>query len=256
MRAGIALALLTIGCHRAPPPLMATQDPATLLTHALAVPPTTPVSNRFNIHIHTPDQDITAWGGLVVRAPDHFRVEIAGPIGPPVLIIACDGAAVNAWLAPKQTFYAGPDADATLRTITGGSAGLDVVAAMLVGQLPSVLGVPAGSAAEPPYEWTWWWTSPDGSRLSAGLDTRTTRLVDVRAQDPAGRVLLQARLTHADLTSRYPTRLSADLPTLYASVQVDFGEWRPATPTDAAFVIAPPAGATLRVLGAPTPSGG
>ncbi len=252
MRWAWLFAALTIGCHRLPPPLTTTQDPASLLGRALGLPTTDPVSNRFSIHIHTPDQDITAWGGLVVRAPDHFRVEIAGPIGPPVLIIACDGVAVNAWLSPKQTFYAGPDADATLRTITGGSAGLDVVTAMLVGQLPAVLGTPAGSAAVPPYEWTWWWTSPDGSRLTAGLDTRTSRLVEVNAQDPTGRVLLRGRLTHADLTSRYPTRLAADLPTLYASVQVDFGEWRPAAPKDIAFVIAPPEGATVHPLGAPS----
>ena len=247
----LALVGLLAGCHHNPPPLLVVQDPTTLLGHALALPPTDPVANRFGIHIHTPDQDVTAWGGLVVRAPDHFRIEIAGPIGPPVVIVACDGADVNAWVSPKQTFYRGTGADATLRRITGGAAGLEVITAMLVGQLPAVLGSPAGSAAAPPFSWTWWWTAPDGSRLTAGLDTRTSRLVSVNAQDPAGRVLLSANLTHADLTSRYPTRLSAELPTLYTSVQVDFGEWRPAAPTDAAFHIAAPAGATVKVLGAP-----
>lgn len=253
--AGLAMTALLAGCPH-PPPLPTAQDPTTLLARALSVPPTDPVANRFGIHIHTPDQDVTAWGSLVLRAPDQFRIEVAGPIGPPVLIVACDGHSVNAWLSPKQTFYAGPNADTTLRAITGGAAGLEVVAALLVGQLSASLGTPAGSAAAPPYGWRWWWTAPDGSRLTTGLDTRTTRLLDVTAQDPAGRVLLDAKLTHADLTTRYPTRLSADLPTLYASVQVDFGEWRPATPKDAAFTITPPAGATMKQLGAPaTPEG-
>ncbi|MSP56912.1 MAG: hypothetical protein EXR69_15110 [Myxococcales bacterium] len=238
-------------CHHPPPPLLVVQDPATLLARALALPMTPAVSNRFGIHIHTPEQDVTAWGALVVRAPDHFRIEIAGPIGPPVVIVACDGADVNAWVSTKQTFYAGVDADQTLRRITGGAAGLEVVTAMLVGQLPAVLGTPAGSASEPPFVWSWWWTAPDGSRLTTGLDTRTSRLTHVRAQDPEGRVLLGARFTNADLTSRYPTRLSADLPTLYTSVQVDFGEWHPATPTDAAFRISAPAGTTIETLGAP-----
>lgn len=245
---GLALGLVA-ACHHPPPPLLVVQDPASLLAHALAVPSTEPVSNRFGIHIHTPDQDVTAWGGLVVRAPDHFRIEIAGPIGPPVVIVACDGVDVNAWLSTKQTFYTGTNADLTLRRITGGAAGLEVVTAMLVGQLPAVLGSPAGSAASPPVLWTWWWTAPDGSRLTTALDTRTSRLIEVNAQDPAGRVLLSARLTHADLTSRYPTRMSADLPTLYTSVQVDFGEWRPASPTDAAFHISAPAGAATKALG-------
>lgn len=253
--AGLAMTALLAGCPH-PPPLPTAQDPTTLLARALSVPPTDPVANRFGIHIHTPDQDVTAWGSLVLRAPDQFRIEVAGPIGPPVLIVACDGHSVNAWLSPKQTFYAGPDADTTLRAITGGAAGLEVVAALLVGQLSASLGTPAGSAAAPPYGWRWWWTAPDGSRLTTGLDTRTTRLLDVTAQDPAGRVLLDAKLTHADLTTRYPTRLSADLPTLYASVQVDFGEWRPAAPKDAAFTITAPSGATLKQLGAPPTPGG
>lgn len=255
---GLALlvCVLAAGCHHVPAALP-TQDPATLLARALAVPASEPVSNRFNIHIHTGDQDVTAWGALVVRPADHFRVEVAGPIGPPVLIVACDGADVNAFLSTKQEFYAGTGADATLRRLTGGSAGLDVLTALLVGQLPAGLGAPAGSAAAPPYGWVWWWTSPDGSRLTATLDTRTSRLVDVDAQDPAGRVLLHAELTHADPTSRYPTHLAADLPTLYASVQVNFGAWRPVAPADAAFQIQPPPGVHIRTLGpAPAPTGG
>lgn len=249
-RFALLLCLLpALGCHRVPSALPA-QDPASLLARALAVPASEPVANRFNIHIHTGDSDVTAWGALVVRSPDHFRVEVAGPIGPPVLVVACDGADVNAFLSTKQEFYAGPGADATLRRLTGGAAGLDVLTALLVGQLPDVLGTPAGTAAAPPFGWTWWWTAPDGSRLTATLDTRTSRLVDVDAQDPAGRVLLHAELTHADPTSRYPTHLSADLPTLYASVQVNFGAWRPAAPPDTAFQIQPPPGVHIRTLGA------
>ncbi len=242
-----ALGMLA-GCRHTPPPLPTPSDPATLLSRALAVPPAEPIANRFSIHIHTPDQDVTAWGGLVVRAPDQFRIEIAGPIGPPVLIVACDGKDVNAWVAPKATFYAGENADDTLRKVTGGAAGLDVVSALLVGQLPA-LGTPAGSASAPPFAWTWWWTSPDGSRLTAALDTRTSRLIDVQAQDPSGNILLHAELAHMDLTTRYPTRLAAELPTLYTSVQVDFGQWRPSQPEDAAFQLAAPAGATVEVLG-------
>ena len=244
-------------CHRPVPTSVIQQDPAVLLARAMAVPATEPVSNRFSIHIHTPDQDVTAWGALVVRSPDHFRIEVAGPIGPPVLIVACDGQDVNAWLATQQNFYAGEGADRTLRALTGGAAGLDVLTALLVGQLPAMLGTPSGAAAAPPFGWTWWWQAPDGSRLTAALDTRTSRLVDVAAQDAAGRVLLHAELTHGDPTSRYPTTLAAELPTLYASVQIDFGAWRPADPPDGAFHIAPPPGAHIKPLnGAPGPVGG
>lgn len=245
---GLAL-LALVACHRAPPPVATPLDPATVLARALAVPTTPPIANRFGIHIHTADQDVTAWGSLVVRAPDDFRIEIAGPIGPPVVLVVCDGSDVNAWIAPKQSFYAGTDADQTLRGLTGGAAGLEVVNALLVGQLPASLGPPAGAAAAPPFAWKWWWTSPDGSRLSATLDTRSNRLTHVQAQDASGKVLLSAELTHLDLTSRYPTRLSADLPTLYTSVQVDFGAWRPADPQDGAFSITPPPGAKVLPIG-------
>ena len=233
------------------------QDPAVLLARAMAQPASGPVANRFNIHIHSPDQDVTAWGGLVVRSPDQFRVEIAGPIGPPVLIVACAGKDVNAWLATQQNFYVGEGADHTLRQLTGGAAGLDVLTALLVGQLPAMLGAPSGAAASPPFGWTWWWQAPDAARLTATLDTRSGRLSQVDAQDASGRLLLHAELVHGDPVSRYPTHLTADLPTLYTSVQVNFGAWRPADPPDGAFQISPPLGAHIQPLyGAPGPGGG
>jgi hypothetical protein len=215
-------------------------DPRALLERVTAEAPPTPASTTFGLKLDTPDQHVSASGALVVEPPGRFRIEVRGPIGPPVLVIVSDGKALYAWQAGKNTFYSGPDADSAIRAYTGGAVGLEALAALFTGRLPH-LG-PADEVADGRPEYTW--HGPGQSRLFARLAPETGRLSALSLHDEAGQDVLEAQMAGADR----PSQLSVTLPTVGGKATLDMGDWRPATPPPAAFVLSPPPGAEVKPL--------
>lgn len=238
--------LLLLACAKVPePPPRAdpASDWASVAARASTVAAGGAVAAKFDIHLLTGDKGLNAQGALVVRPPDDVRIEVSGPIGPPQLIIVSDGAAISVWMPGKQTFLRADDAEATLRDLTGGVAGAEAVALLLLGQLAD-LGVPAtDDAAALGDPWTRAWRVPDRGLLVARADRGA--LVELHARDASGADLLDL---HLDAGRPYPKELHAELPTLRTSVDLDFGAWKPATPPDAAFTLNPPFGVPVRPL--------
>jgi len=235
----ILLALL--GCPRGGPALTFEADPAALLGRARAEAAPGAVYAPFSAVLAMKDNRVTAGGNVVVVAPDRFRVELRGPIGPPQLVVACDGDMVRAYLAPKNLFVEA-SADAGLATVLGaeGGDGARVATSLLLGRVPILPGEPTLVPSPPGLQWS----RGDGAAFSVVLDAATAHLAAARANDTAGRPLLDATWT----PGAFPGALNVTIPSLTVSADVKFGEWSPASPSDAAFVLARPEGAETRSL--------
>ncbi|MES2642183.1 MAG: hypothetical protein V4850_22055 [Myxococcota bacterium] len=257
-RAWAALSLLAVltGCPKPPTPEgpLVAVDPEALLARAVAEAPPGPSATTFDLRLDLADSRVNAQGALLVSPPDRFRIEVRGPIGPPQVVVVSDGTGLRTWLAAKNELYTADDADATIAAYTGGEAGLEALASLLLGRLPA-LGVPDRFRVEgvPAYRWV----GPGESHVDASLDPRTAHLVALALADELGAALLDARVEG----NEWPERLVAVLPQQRVTATLEFEEWKPASPSDAAFLLAAPPGATVRPLlftgpGGPAASGG
>ena len=228
---------MVVGCPKAPPALHLADNPAEALVRAYAEAAPGPVYAQFSAVVVTPNSRFTAAGTLVVSAPNRFRIELRGPIGPPQLVITCDGTAVHAYLAPKNTYFASDDASAALSAILGvGSGdGAAVVTSLLLGRVPALPPVSRVEGA------MLVWTRDDGARLSMSVDQDTAHLVSATALTADGTVQFRGDWTPA----AFPTALHAELPGLGASADLSFEQWNVAAPLDAAFSLAAPDGAKI-----------
>lgn len=236
----LSLALLA-GCPK-PGPVVVAADavPEDVMERARAEAAPGPVYSNFTAVLSTENGRVTASGTLVVAAPNQFRVELRGPIGPPQLVVACDGTAVRAFVASKNTWYESLDANRDVGALLGAGdlPGAAIATALLLGRLPPIPEAPVLSAAGPVANLSW--ARSDGAALSIGLDGATAHLVDAHAQNAAGERLLDA----AWVPGVWPEGLTLSLPTLKAGADVRFGSWQPATPTPAAFTLPQPLGST------------
>lgn len=244
----LALPLLVACPPKAPPEEVAPKevDPVALLAKANAEAAPGPSAATFDLRLETPDRNLNANGALVVAPPDRFRIEVRGPIGPAQLVVVSDGEGVVAWLAGENRFVTAPGADAKIRAYTGGDVGLEALASLLLGRLPALkppdLVKPGGV---PAYRWA----GPGESHLDAALDPRTAHLAALALADEAGAVVMEAAVEG----KAWPERLDVRIPSKGVVAMLTFGEWRAAEPSDEAFVLAPPPGATVTPfeLGAP-----
>lgn len=204
-------------------------DPAATLARARAEAPAGAQYATFTVTLHTPKDDATAQGSLVVSPPDHFRLELRGPIGPPALVVVCDGAQLTAWNTMKGQAWRADDPDAALRRLTGEAAGLAAIADVLVGRLPT-LGEPTWEAD------SYRFLGPAGEIVRAQLDGRTAHLVSLHAADAAGTTLLDARFTPGP----FPRALRVELPVLGATADVLFKEWQAVSPAPSTFQLVLP----------------
>ena len=95
-----------------------------------------------------------------------------------------------------------------------------------------------------PSEWRWTWCAPSGACVTEALSQATGHLSGLRARGPAEE-LLSAVVTPG---ATWPEALVVELPTLHTRAEVRFQSWAPATPSDAAFRLTAPPGATVKPL--------
>jgi hypothetical protein len=217
-------------------------DAAAVIERARAEAPAAPAYGAFSALLRTPGGSTSVLGALVVSAPDRFRVELRGPIGPAQVILTCNGKDVTAWVAPKNTFFRIAEADEALGGLVGdaGADGAAIAASLLLGRLPPLPGAPelraAGSVA------TASWAREDGARFEAGVEGRYGRLATARATSGEGLLLFDA----AWEPGPFPAAMRVELPTLGVVADVKFSPWTAAEPPDTAFEGAPPNGAEVR----------
>jgi hypothetical protein len=224
----IALVALA-GCpHPVPPePEVSASE---RLERAARLPPAAAAVARAAVTVHTRDRTVSAQATLLVSPPDRLRLELAGPIGPAAVVVACDGTALRALVTGERAFYLEPDARVALAAV--GATPADVVA-LVLGRLPA-LGAPDAAAGTA-------WTR-GGDRVVASLHP-DGHLATLRAER-AGAPLLDVALGAGAAPSAWTVRLAG------VGVSVESGEvrWTAAEPPDAAFVLAPPEGWAVRPM--------
>ena len=227
------LSLLACGPKHAPV-VVVDANPVTALARARAEPDPDPMAAGFSIDIEGAEGKVSARGSLVVFAPDRFRIEIRGPIGPAVVVVVCDGHSASAWIAGKNRFYTSADADAALRRLAGGAAGIQAVTSLLMGRLPDLEGEPMVG----PGGLTW---ERPGDAFTTQLDPTTAHLRHA-VVTADGRSALEATWE----PGAWPSAMTATLHTMGGvSVSVDFDDWKAVFPPDSVFSLTAPAGAEV-----------
>lgn len=233
---------LLLGCaHRAPG---ANVDPVAVVAQSRATPQPFALRGAFSVAIRRGDATVSTRGALVLHAPDQFRVEVMGPVGTPLIIVASDGRNLNVWSAQTGVFYRGADAPAALRELTGGALQLSDVVRVLTGQLPlpdaPVLGQSVdeqGVAVS--------LQGPEGATVGAHLDPKTAVLAELSVQRE-GEPLVQLDYLKAVKVgrSRLPGGFSLDVPALDMSVFIKMESWDELGQIPEVFSLSAPANAS------------
>ncbi len=250
--------MLLLACVRAPPVVdVPAATPAELLATAVAEAPAGPAIATFSIRVQGPDAGVSAQGTALVAPGGRFRLELRGPIGGPAFIAACDGTTLRAWEAGPNRVWEATDLDARLRGATNGALGLDALSELLLLRLPRGLPPPTSTRTRdgrPSFEW-----AQGGAQLAVDLDAATARVARLGLVGPDGQAWLGLQ-GEADTSrpsrdkpgpARPPRTLTVVLPPMNTTAELNFGAWTNAAPTDPAFRLALPAGATVEELRLP-----
>lgn len=244
-RASLLILALLTGCahHGA-----ASSDPASVLTAARAAPQPFALRAAYAVSIRRGEGTVSTRGALIVRAPDQFRVEVNGPVGTPLLIVASDGHALNVYNAQNSTFYRGADAPAALAELTGGALALSDVVRVLTGQIPmpsaevQSTGVDDRGVAVT-------LKAPGEALVNAHLSPKTATLADLAVvMGGVSLVTLDYDKAVKVGRSRLPGGFDLSVPSLDLGVNIDIESWDELGQIPDVFTLKPPSGATEKDL--------
>lgn len=241
-----ALSLGLVACAKGGPAGAA--DPTEVLAEARARKLPFALRGAFSVTIHRGEADLSTRGGLVLHAPDQFRVEVLGPVGTPALIVASDGAAINVWNAQDQIYYSGPDAAAVLAELSGGAVQLSDVVRVLTATLP-MPAAPVASSSPEGRAAAYVLSGPEGVQLRARVDGRSG-LVQQLTVEREGAALLSASYPGTKKIGRteLPTEMTLDVPALQLKVDISMQSWDELGQVPDVFDLAAPSGATVKDL--------
>jgi outer membrane biogenesis lipoprotein LolB len=217
-----------------------------------AAPPRT-LRGRFKLRLSGPDVDGATQAGMVLDRPNRLRLDIQTPLGTPLLLMATDGVALNAWVQRNATFYRGDDALAVLSEVTGGVVGVADLLDILTGRLPAdEASVLDARAVEGGVQVILGKESVPDFRIRAVLDPAILLVRELDVAPAAGRA--PTDLGPPVLTVRYPDamktevgplpeELVAALPTLGWTLELEFHTWDVLGVVPDVFTLEPVAGA-------------
>lgn len=217
------------------------------------------LQGRFTVRLEGPGVAGTTKGALVLGQPDLFRVEVHSPVGPPMMVLASDGKALNAWIAKGNRFFRGDDAAAVLDQLTRGAVNLSDVNQVLTGGLPLHDAPVHDLAQDPDGLVRLSMDGPEGVQVHARLDPSTGLLASlevVAGPDtfapglnlPVSLVLVEILSTMRAGRDRLPESIRMRLPTMGWTVSLDFLSWDELGQIPQVFSLAPPPGASEQEL--------
>jgi len=220
------------------------------------------LQGHFTVHLDSPGTSGSTKGALVLHQPDRFRIEILSPLGTPMVLVASNGKALNAWTQKDNRFFRGADADRVLGQLTGGAVALSDVNAMLTGLLPLPQAPVRDLSEDGDGLVHLTLDAPEQVEVRAVLDPHTelTReLQVVRTGGPAlvmpesvglpalptGETLVELRYAETMRVgrSRLPATIRLSLPTLGWKIELEFLSWDELGQIPEVFDLGPPPGA-------------
>lgn len=238
--------VFVLGCGRglkAPPAPV--EQPASLLEVARKRPVPEVVAARVSLKVRSKPLKLagTVGAGLVVERPGRGRLDVVGPFGGTLLTLSSDGEALSVLLVGARRHLVAADAEAVVREVSSGAAGLDDLVSVLVGDIPfDDVEATAVSAAE------------DGSamaRLEGPRDTELEVHLDqagmptrIDAFDPKGGLLLSAVYEGFEEVDggTLPTALTLELPSLELTIDMRYKSWSVLGEAPVDFTVGTPEG--------------
>lgn len=225
-----------------------------LVAAARSRPATFALQGRFTIRLEGPGLAGTTKGALVLAQPDRFRVEVHNPVGPPMMLLASDGRALNVWVSKNNRFYRGEDASQVLQQLTGGAVQLSDVNLLLTGGLPLPEAEIRDLRLDEDGLVRLSLAAPEGVSVHAALDPSTGLLrqmevvaaptgLDPGVALPQAMVVVEVLSTMKVGDQRLPESMLVRMPTLGWTVGLDFVSWDELGQIPEVFALSPPPGA-------------
>jgi hypothetical protein len=252
--AGVALGLG--GCaHRATAPIVPSElreaDAAEVLTRGRGLATPGPLVAGVRVTLAS---GLSARGTLIVAPGGRIRLEVAGPLGGPLLSATTDGTRGWVWSARDGRWTLAPALDAELATLASG-AGLPALGRMLLGLVPDAPGrmlPPDAHGAVVA------WDGPAGRTLVGSVDPATARLRRLALRAGGGvaegggppAAPASGDRSREVVPAEAPPHLPSRIVLAWGGdpVTVDVVGWAPADPPASAWAWNPPAGAVVRTV--------
>lgn len=261
---GLAVAVAAPGCRRGRRPAIDTalDDDALQLVVESVRSAGAPfaLQGRFSVHLESPGTSGTTRGALILHNPDKFRIEILTPLGTPMVMLASNGRALNAWSQRDGTFYRGDNASAVLAELTTSAVGLADVNALLTGLLPLPEAPITALAEDSDGNVRLTLQAPGDVQVRAVIDPKTELVRELRVVRVGGKTPLPGLPTGETMVevdylattrigrSRLPEQLSISLPTLGWKLELEFLSWDELGQIPDVFDLQAPGGAAEKDL--------
>jgi len=231
IRRPILMAVFVLGCGKTlKPPQPLAESPVTVLdlARARAVPQT--VRSRFHVRVESTPLDLSGstGGGLVLDRPGRGRLDVFGPMGSTLLTLATDGEGFSMLVMREHRHVRAAAAEEAVREVTRGSAGLDDLLGILVGDLPfeaaevEEVTIAADGRVVALLE------GPSDTGVEVWLDRTTATPIRLVVRDAEDVEMLSAAygaFVPTDAGDLLPEEVTLDLPALPLTATVRYRRW-------------------------------
>lgn len=220
--------LLLVACGDRNGPRTAV-DPRSIAEDAWAREVPFALQGGYSVSIDAPSIGVrgTTRGGLLVHRPNRFRLEIFSPLGSPLFYAASD-TALSLYVVTQDIYFHTENAEALLRNVTGGAAGVEDLIALMTGRLPfqdaELMDAQRDRKAQ---ESTFTFAGPKGTRAVVVLDDRLLTNKRIDAYDSDDRLVLHAEYEDYMKTgrSRLPEEALIEVPLIEFTMELEFDGW-------------------------------
>jgi len=224
----MAVAALLMGCPKTDTPVAAKRTPNRVVqaAHDRTVPDA--LKARFQIKIRSKLLKMagSTGAGLLLHRPGKMRLDVFAPIGPPLLQMTTDGEGMTALVMRDRKGLVADDAEALIRSATGGAAGMDDLLAIFVGDLPFESAKPKSmkrveGGIEVRFE------GPKGTRIHVVLGESQGELRRLEAFDAKGSTVLIANVQdYQDVEGvLLPMVIGLEVPALELTLDIKYKKW-------------------------------
>lgn len=257
----LAWLMLAMGCAKPRGPMVPVGDPEVVVALARSRPMVDALNGRFSLTLDTGKREVTVPVSMLLDHPDRFRIEVYSPFGTPLVTSTSNGSALHVWSQRDRVFYAGNEAEAVLKRITGGEVGIEDFLAILTGKLPlpdaEILHI--GRMVFEDDGVVIVMLGPDDIRVRAVIDPKTGLVRQLRVDppsddagytEPTGEPILQVTYSGQVREGKtiFPQTIDVQMPRIGWAVSLNAKRWAALTEAPEAFDMSAPAGASIKDL--------
>lgn len=250
---GLLITALLLGCRKTPEVIPGPVRPADYVLELARARLTPNVAQaRFGIRIRSRVLDLagSTGGAFVMERPGKLNFAILSPLGGPIVQAVSDNQGLVVLVAKDSKALTAPDAASVLQGLSGGSAGLDDLVAVLIGDLPFDDAKVTRKKRLPNGDAEVGFVGPDKTVVDAVLNPLDGSPRSLKAYGPKGQLILEA--TYGAFVDqggqRVPETVAVFVPQLDLTIDLRYKSWKYEESPAQAFSLVPPAGYTPEPL--------